>query len=119
MACCAAAVFFICQFIYGVRRLIGLMSGGRWLADSAPQRSASAAWRLHPTTAEGSLPVAKGARGMSHANLTSLGTTMLLLGGATGFWFLTKPGISSPLPEVAFMTKVHQSICGQTLNATR
>ncbi|WP_156680872.1 hypothetical protein [Sphingomonas profundi] len=123
MACCAAAIFVIVNVLYGARRALVFLFGQRLFESKRVwQPSASVTWQFGTKPAIAGAAPRLGfatARAMARQRpaAAAFASTAMLAVGLTGFWFLTKPGVPSPLPEIAFMRGIHAAICGPSVDA--
>jgi hypothetical protein len=112
MACCAAAIFIICQIAYAIRRMLSLITGGMIPAVSmeAVGGNAAARWTLEG----GAASVAQTRRVRAGvARIIGAGAGIAIFGA---FWMVTKPDAPGPLAGVRPMAEVHYLICGTALS---
>jgi hypothetical protein len=112
MACCAAAIFIICQIAYAIRRMLSFITGGMIPAVSmeAVGGNAAARWTL-----EG------GAAWVAQTRRVRAGVARFIGAGAGiamfgAFWMATKPDAAGPLAGVGPMAEVHHLVCGTALS---
>lgn len=121
MACCAAAIFVIVNILYGVKRALVFLFGRRLFDKEQVWRpSPSVIWQFGTDMADVSVvhrrPNFTAARAMAGQRPAFAAIVMLAV-SLTGFWFLTKPGVPSPLPEISFMHGLHAAVCGPGVDA--
>lgn len=113
MACCAAAIFVICQIIYALRRALALLTFGLVAESpsSATAANANARWVLgQPRPPVPALSVAEQfKRPVVQLGLAAAAVGVLI---SAGFWSATKPESGTALAGIGPMADVHQLICG-------
>lgn len=115
MACCAAAIFILCQIAFGLDRLVALASGGRWhLLARSNGADAVTSWRLAGNGAGTAPPLpAQGWRRVFSNRLALNGSIAAVCGAILlASFYLTKPGVPSPLPQSEVIAMLHAKVCG-------
>lgn len=115
MACCAAAIFVICQIIYAVRRMLSMLTFGRFAAEPAGAIAANenARWVLGQMQSRTNEPKSsiftQAKRPTVQLAMAACAIVVLI---SAQFWTATKPDSGTALAGLGPMADVHNLICG-------